>query len=130
MKKLLYLLPAFLLGAFTTHYINLAEITKEDIQHATKISSLEFTDAEIEMLLPGVNEVRESYQKNRKRDLPNSVPPSLVFNPLPTGYTPSQLSQPSAYSDYAATKMPANRDDLAWYTVGQLAHLIKTKQIS
>ncbi|MCK7526425.1 MAG: amidase [Ignavibacteriales bacterium] len=34
------------------------------------------------------------------------------------------------FSDYSNTKMPANKDELAFYTIGQLAELIRTKQIS
>lgn len=70
------------------------------------------------------------FQELRKLNLPNSVSPALVFNPLPAGYQfPEQKSQ-FIVSSGAAVGLPANREELAFYTVRQLAGLLKTKQIT
>jgi Asp-tRNA(Asn)/Glu-tRNA(Gln) amidotransferase A subunit family amidase len=56
--------------------------------------------------------------------------PSVLFNPIPVGFSFPQGSADVKFSDYSNTKMPVNKDELAFYTIGQLAELIRTKQIT
>jgi Asp-tRNA(Asn)/Glu-tRNA(Gln) amidotransferase A subunit family amidase len=105
-------------------------ITIENIDNAEKIIDLQFTGAERDSMLIALEEQKENYKRIREISLNNSVMPSLLFNPIPAGFNFPRHSEPVRFSDYSQTKLPDNMDDLAFYTIGQLAELIKTKQIS
>ncbi|GJM32958.1 MAG: amidase [Saprospiraceae bacterium] len=120
---------SFILGAFTTAGI-LQNITRADVQAAGKIIGLEFTTTEIDSLIPGLEEFQQDYASNRERSIPNATAPVLVFNPIPIGFDIDQTNRPSGYTNADQLIMPENKEDLAFFTVRQLAHLIKSQQIS
>ena len=105
-------------------------ITKEKIENAEKLIDLKFTDAERDSMLGYLEEQKGNYDKIRNVELNNSVMPSLLFNPIPVGFMFPQGSGDVKFSDYSNTVMPSNKDELAFYTIGQLAELIRTKQIT
>ena len=105
-------------------------ITKENIDNAEKIIGLQFTDAERDSMLGYLDDQKGNYQKIREVELKNGASPSILFNPIPVGFVLPTKQEPIVYSDYSLTKMPSNKNDLAFYTIGQLAYLIRTKQIT
>ncbi|PHN01456.1 amidase [Flavilitoribacter nigricans DSM 23189 = NBRC 102662] len=120
---------AFLTGGFSVQYFS-AEITAEDARSSAKIMGLEFTDAEIDSLLPALEGFREDYISLRKKELPNSVSPALYFNPLPPDFVTPTEQNAVSFSDPGEVKLPADRSELAFYTVRQLAALLKSQQIT
>lgn len=133
-KPLFYILVIgiiFFAGAFTSHYFFADDVTKEDLRSAAKVAALEFTDTELDSALADVNnDFRKSYLANRKTELPNSLSPALVFNPLLPGIKIDPIQKPVQFSNIGKVALPQNRDELAFYTVRQLAELIRTKQIT
>ena len=133
MKKRL-LLPlacvgSFLLGAFITNDDPKKPITSDMAEVAARVFGLDFTPAERDSMLGGLTELRNDYEALRTIDLPNNIAPALYFNPLPAGF--KLPTGPSSFkASVVIATLPQNRDDLAFYTVGQLGHLIRTKQIS
>ena len=109
---------------------NEGDIDKEVIKYAEKIIGLEFTDAERDSMIVDLNEQLASYKNIHKISLSNSVPSSILFNPLPVGFKISGEQEEIHFSDYSYVKMPANKDELAFFSVGELAGLIRTKKIS
>jgi Asp-tRNA(Asn)/Glu-tRNA(Gln) amidotransferase A subunit family amidase len=105
-------------------------INKQTIKEAEKIIGLEFTESERDSMIEALNEQLGYYKAVREFNLSNSVVPSVIFNPIPTGFVFSEKQAKIKYADYSKTKKPASSDELAYYSIGQLAHLIKTKQIS
>jgi Asp-tRNA(Asn)/Glu-tRNA(Gln) amidotransferase A subunit family amidase len=129
MKNLFAIL--FLLAVtFVSQPIFSQEITKDDIKSAEKIIGLQFTDAERDSMLQNLKDQETNYENIRKVELKNSVLPSILFNPIPAGFNFPKEQSPVKFSDYSKTKMPADKNELAFYTVGQLAELIRTKQIT
>jgi len=106
------------------------KIRKEDIPNTGKIFGLEFTDAERDSMQDALNEQLGYYTNIRKVHLANSVPPAILFNPIPVGFKFEQKQFSLKLDNYSNTKMPAHIEDLAYYSVGELAYLIKTKKIS
>lgn len=105
-------------------------ITKENIKSIEKIIGLEFTDAERDSMLDNLKDQLLNYQNIRNIELNNSVPPAVIFNPIPVGFKLPYKPKEIKFSDYKNTKMPINKNDLAFYSVGELAELIRTKQIT
>jgi Asp-tRNA(Asn)/Glu-tRNA(Gln) amidotransferase A subunit family amidase len=66
----------------------------------------------------------------RKLNIPNSVSPALNFNPLPVAYQFPDKANYFKVSTEVNLKRPTSKDELAFFTVRQLAELIRTKQIS
>ncbi|WP_222845909.1 amidase [Flavilitoribacter nigricans] len=128
-RPVLMLFLAFLTGGFSVQYFS-AEITAEDARSSAKIMGLEFTDAEIDSLLPALEGFREDYISLRKKELPNSVSPALYFNPLPPDFVTPTEQNAVSFSDPGEVKLPADRSELAFYTVRQLAALLKSQQIT
>lgn len=120
----------FVAGAFTGRYFLADTITAEDVQHAEKIAALDFTQSEIDSLLPDLEDLQKAYVENRAKELPNSLSPALQFSPLVPGVQIDLTQKPVQFSNPGKVMMPKNKEDLAFYTVRQLAELIRTKQIT
>ena len=128
-KPILLLLTVFFTGAFTGRWWE-SKITDYDVQAAAKIMDLDFTHAEVDSLIDGLEDFRNDYRDNRSKELANSDSPALVFRPFPVGFQPVQKQEPVVFTDPGQVKMPANKDDLAFYTVAQLGALLRSKKIT
>jgi len=91
---------------------------------------LDFSDAKIEMLLPGLEEQAAFLQALRDFPLSNSIPPSLVFNPIPVGATFDRERRRPKFAPLPRVKLPANAEDLAYCSIGELASLLRSRQIT
>ncbi len=105
-------------------------ISKENISNAEKIIGLEFTDAERDSMLGNLEEQLKNYENIRKIELANSVPPAIDFNPIPVGFVFPKDQKEIKFSNYSHVKLPANKNDLAFFSIGELAELIRTKKIT
>ncbi len=126
----LFCTVSFLAGAFLNSTADTPPITKEAIKGAEILFGLDFTSAEEDSLIDGLQEQREAYERIRKVKLPNEVAPALLFNPIPPGMTFEKVRRPFKVDRLSKVALPANRDDLAFYSVHQLAELIRTRKIS
>ena len=137
MKKILsisfiscvFLIISFLLGAFVADRSDSEKITVAIVKQAQKIMNLDFSDAEADSMLKDLNDQRESYAALRELHIPNEVAPALNFNPVPASY---QFPDKANYFKTNAISIasPSNRDDLAFYSIGQLSSLLKSRKIS
>jgi Asp-tRNA(Asn)/Glu-tRNA(Gln) amidotransferase A subunit family amidase len=106
-----------------------ARITKEMIADAEKIAGLSFTDEQREKLVRGVNSISRSIQQIHEVHLPNEVLPAIQFDPVLPGMTFSTTRRPMKMSAAEVVKRPANLEDVAFWTVRDLAELIRTRQV-
>jgi len=116
----------FLLGAA----FDQEKITSLIIQQAEKIIGLEFTNAERDSMLEDVQYNLESYSKIREIKIDNSVPPAISFNPLPVGFTFKTDKKDIVISPPRKTDVPKDLNELAFYSVRDLAELIRTRKIT
>jgi len=123
-------LISFSLGSFITQKAEEEKITILLVKQAQKIMRLDFTDIEADSMLTDLEGQRKSMVAIRKLNIPNSVSPALNFNPLPVAYQFPDKANYFKASTQANLKLPALNDELAFFTVRQLAELIRTKQIS
>ena len=127
--KLLTLSLVYVLFTFNLQVLP-QSINKENIENAEKIIGIEFTDAERDSMLSSLDSQFVNYKHIREKNLNNNVPPAILFNPIPIGFDfPTGQSQ-IQYSDYSDTKLPIDINEISFYSVGELAELIKTKQIT
>ena len=105
-------------------------ITKQMIKEAEALAGLEFTDAERDAIVRGVNANARSYAQLRTVELPNSVPPAVQFDPvLPGMKLPTEKRTPR-FTKPSGVKRPGNLEQLAFHPVLHQAELIRTRQVS
>jgi Asp-tRNA(Asn)/Glu-tRNA(Gln) amidotransferase A subunit family amidase len=117
--------PLVSLGQTNTDFI-----TGDALQGAEDILGLDFSESHMEMLVPSLKEQLRRLDALRNIPLSNSVPPALLFDPIPTGVHLDTRRRKFKMSSPGKVTMPANREDLAFYSVGQLAALIRSRQLS
>jgi len=104
-------------------------ITIEMLQAAENIADINLTDSERKEILERVTSNTKTYKSFREQHLNYYSYPSMVFNPLPAGHTVEHEQKQLIFSE-VKTQRPENTVDLAFYSVLQLAELIKTHQIT
>jgi len=105
-------------------------ITRESIDAAAQLLGIPFSEAKTEMMLPGLKSQLDDFAGLRRFPLSNSVPPALLFNPIPVGMKFETARRKPKWSSPGKVKLPGNPDDLAFYSVAELGALIKTRQIT
>jgi len=105
-------------------------INKEMLAEAEKLAGLDFSDAERDLMLEGLDEYLGKYEELRKISIDNSIPPALNFNPILPGMRFETESKPLKISKVPKQKMPSNLEDVAFWPVTHLAQLIKSRQVS
>ncbi len=119
----------FVLGAFTNHFWE-DKITADDVRSAAKMFGLDMTQMEIDSMLSGLEENKLLYQAYHKMSPENSVAPAVAFSPVLPGFPVPSGEGKVSYGPLAKVQMPSDKNELDFYTVRQLAELIRTKQIT
>ena len=105
-------------------------ITRADLPVAARVFDLSFTPSEIDSMYGNVKEINETVKKMHTHTLDNSVPMSLWQNPVLPGMKVNDRQEPVEWQIPTNVSMPQNRTELAFYSILQLASLIKNKKIS
>jgi Asp-tRNA(Asn)/Glu-tRNA(Gln) amidotransferase A subunit family amidase len=106
-------------------------ITRDMIDHAAAIADVPIADNYKEAMLETLNGYTQSYDAIYALKIPNSVAPAVIFDPVPPGMKLSAEKQPMKISPASAGKgVPKNPEDVAFYSVRQLAELVRTRKVS
>lgn len=105
-------------------------LVKEDIQHAAKLADLSFTNSELDSMYPGVKSNVIEYRKMHQFSLDNSIPMTLAQSPVLPGMKFEMKQEEIKWQIPKNISLPANKNELAFYSILQLASLIKNKKIS
>ncbi len=119
-----------MLASTTIAQTDSMKIKPSDIAAAETVIGLSFTDAERDSMRESLMENLALYEKLRTVQIGNSVPPAIQFNPLPVGFTLPRERRPIEFTKKGKIQRPADLNDLAFYSVGELAELIRTRQVS
>lgn len=120
----------FFLGSFAALKLENVPITREMVNNAKLLISIDLTARQADSLTGNLNYYRDTYQALRKLDMPNSVVPALQFNPVPVGFSFPDSTSNFKIAKTAKVSLPARLDDLAFFSITELAELIRTKQIT
>ena len=123
MKNILWLITVLLVGCDTK------DISKRDVASAEKLAGLTLSVSERDSLLSTVNQRVEQYRSLREVALPNHIPFPLLYDPLPAGMNPPRGRDQFKFNDVKVF-LPENLEACAFMTVPELAHLIRTRQVT
>jgi Asp-tRNA(Asn)/Glu-tRNA(Gln) amidotransferase A subunit family amidase len=126
MKKIMIVFAAFTCFSVTAQ----DSIRVNDLRLAAKLIDLNYTQKELDTMYAGVMENFENYRLMHKEHLDNSVPMSLWQNPVLPGMHFNTKQQPIDWNIPTNINLPKNKNDLAYFSVLELASLIKNKKIS
>jgi Asp-tRNA(Asn)/Glu-tRNA(Gln) amidotransferase A subunit family amidase len=117
-----------------TAIINVQAQTKADtirqIRNTVSWYDLEFTDAEADSMMGNLNNYLLLYKGMHKTMPANDIPFPFAFNPATAGIKVSTKKEKIYWDIPLRTEVPANKNDLAFYSIPQLASLILNKKIS
>jgi len=108
----------------------MSDITTDDIQYAEKLIGLTLTDAERELMLSGLEDMRRGYEAIRSVALPNNLWPATRFDPTmaAAGDPPTHLQ--TSQIDESPLTPPNSTNDLALWPASDLARWLQAGKIT
>jgi Asp-tRNA(Asn)/Glu-tRNA(Gln) amidotransferase A subunit family amidase len=100
------------------------------VQSTVRLFDLEFSEAEADSLIGNLSVYNQLYKGMHKTLPDNSIPFPFAFNPVPYGYSKPITLQTVSLPYRADARLPVNKNELAFYSLPELAGLIKSKKIS
>jgi Asp-tRNA(Asn)/Glu-tRNA(Gln) amidotransferase A subunit family amidase len=100
------------------------------LQQAATLYDLNFTEAEADSLQGDIIGMKGIYQQMHKELPKNDLAFPFAFNPAPYGFVIPQNQQKIYWNLPVNVTLPKDRNELSFYTVAQLASLIKSKKIT
>ncbi|WP_263350354.1 amidase [Acidicapsa acidisoli] len=106
------------------------KVTPEMLDHAAELAGVPLTADQKKMMLERLVGQRESYDAIRKLNLPNSVAPAFIFDPLPPGAKVDTDKKQPRWSEASGISVSANIEDLAFTSVREQAELVRTQKVT
>ena len=105
-------------------------ITRETVARAATVAGLHFSPEQEDMMLADLKDALGNYDAIRKLDLPNSVAPALIFDPVLPGMKFDTARRPLRPSPAPVVSAPKDLEDVAFHSLRQLGELIRTRKVS
>src|ERR1051325_534645 len=108
------------------------KVTREMIDNATAIADVHIADEYKDMMLEDLNSYKEGFDAIYKLHIKNEVAPAVIFDPVLPGMKFETAQRPMKISaaPHVAGAALKNLEDVAFYSVRQLAELVRTKKVS
>ncbi|MBO0321350.1 amidase [Muricauda sp. CAU 1633] len=106
------------------------EFTKRDVKKSERLIGVHFEKEGRDTLYHYLLRNREGYDSLRKYPLGNDVFPAVRFDPVPFGFEMPEQLENQAWDIPENVEIPEPYDVLAFYTIPQLASLIKHQKIT
>jgi Asp-tRNA(Asn)/Glu-tRNA(Gln) amidotransferase A subunit family amidase len=100
------------------------------LQQTVKLYDLDFTDSEADSMMNNVNNYLRLYKGMHKTMPANDIPYPFAFHPMPLGVKENIKKIKINWVMPYKMELPANLNDLAFYSIPQLASLLINKKIS
>ena len=126
LKTVVCLVSFFVLTAT----VRAQDVTVSEIINTEKIYDLHFTDAKRDSMLNQLNANLRFYQYLHGFNLPNNVPLPNWFDPVLPAMTFNSKQQLINWNIPPDVLMPADTNQLAFYTVAQLSSLLRHRAIT
>ncbi len=105
------------------------EVTPEMLKNALAMSGLSFTDDQQKAMVQSANQNLTRYRSVRDLRIPSNISPPSHFSTLTPGMQVKRTREPLRFSR-PAVKRPAALEDVAFWPLLDLAHLLRTRQVT
>jgi len=105
-------------------------VTVQQITAAENLLDLKFSAVKKDSLVSGLQDKQHTYQWMHKNDLPNDAPMPLLFDPVLPGMSFDKFQATLHWKIPDSVDLPKNPDELGFFSILQLASLIRHKKIS
>lgn len=129
-QAILFLAFVVVIGLLNSCVEKNSELNENHIKSAEKIIGIDFTDAERDSLLDELAFAKEGLNAIRETELVNSISPKLIFDPRPLNFEINTVQEDINWEIPNDILLPENKEELAFYSISELASLIKNKKIS
>lgn len=103
--------------------------SKKDVKKAQKVIGLEFSQNSIDTMYRYLGRNADGYDSLRTYQLDNEVFPVLLFDPHPNDFVIPKAQKEIIWTAEEIS-LPANKEELAFFSIRQLAYLIQNQQIT
>jgi Asp-tRNA(Asn)/Glu-tRNA(Gln) amidotransferase A subunit family amidase len=103
------------------------EITADDLKAVERMVGLEFNDEERQAALAAFRRTRAGFDGIRKEEISFTTDPMTVFTPVGGGNRPGRVR---SQVRYPRLKRPARSADIAFLSIPELGHLLRSRQIT
>jgi hypothetical protein len=108
-----------------------AEINSATIAGAEEMAGLKFDEAERAMMVDGLKTQQGRIEALHKIPLTNSVPPAIVFDPVPPWRTPPRAAKKAMVRGPVTQRaVTSNLEDLAFLPVTELSDLVRRRKVT
>lgn len=104
--------------------------TASDVEAAQRLIGIEFTRPEIDTMDNYLRRNLAAYDSMRQHPLDNAVAPVLHFDPRPDGFEMPAGQRDINWGLPGEVDLPERMSELAFYSVAELAVLLRTRQIT
>ena len=129
-QAILFLVSVFVMGLINSCIENNSELNENHVKSAEKIIGIDFTDSERDSLIDELAFAKEGLNAIRETEVSNSVSPKLTFDPRPINFEINTIQEDINWEIPSNVLLPENKEELAFYSISELASLIKNKKIS
>jgi Asp-tRNA(Asn)/Glu-tRNA(Gln) amidotransferase A subunit family amidase len=105
-------------------------VTNSQVVGAEKMFVLNFTQSKRDSMISSLTDRLKTYNYLHAQNLSNDMPLPLWYSPVLPGMTVPHKQLPVQFNIPDQVQLPADRNQLAFYSIPQLASLIKHKKIS
>ncbi|ASV30559.1 amidase [Maribacter cobaltidurans] len=106
------------------------KFSKKDVKRSQDLVGLSFTKKQIDTLYPYLKRNKKGYDSLRKYPLDYTVFPAIKFDPLPFHFSQKTQAGIPSWDIPDSVEVPTLKSELAFYTIPQLASLIKNEKIT
>ena len=100
------------------------------LKQTAALYDLDYTTAEADSMIGNIVSWKRIYVRMHEQLPKNDLPFPFAYNPAPFGYKIPMTQQKVEWTIPLNVSLPKNKTDLAYYSLIQLASLIKNKKIS
>ena len=100
------------------------------IQQTVGLYDLDFTQSEADSMIGNLVSQKRIYARMHQQLPKNDLPYPFAYKPAPIGFSIPKNQQTIHWSIPTNVALPQNKNDLAFYSILQLASLIKNKKIT
>ncbi len=129
-RAILFLSLIFVFGILNSCSEKNKELNKRQVKSAEKIIGINFNDSERDSLIDVLEIALEDFKIIRDVDISNSISPKIIFDPRPVNFSIDLNQVDIDWEIPENINLPENKDELAFYTVSELASLLKNKKIT